>query len=219
VVDLIHGLKASDVKANLARVHERIDQAGREPRAVQILAAVKYLPEPELDELRAGGISLAGENRAQELTEKAAKHPDFTWDFIGQLQSRKVALVLPLVRYIHSLASDSALAQLGKHGNADTKVLIEVNVAAEEAKAGIAPDELGDFIARCPVQVVGLMTMPPYANEPEQNRRHFARLAELAAEHDLTELSMGTSQDYGVAVEEGATIIRLGSTLFAATGA
>ena len=219
MVDLIHGLKAADVKANLARVLERIAEAGREPQEVQILAAVKYLPEADLDELLAGGISLAGENRAQDLAEKAAKHPEFTWDFIGQLQSRKVALVLPLVRYIHSLASDSALAQLGKHGNADTRVLIEVNVAAEEAKAGIAPAELSDFIARCPVQVVGLMTMPPHANDPEHNRRHFARLAELAAEHDLTELSMGTSQDYGVAAEEGATIVRLGSTLFAATGA
>jgi PLP dependent protein len=219
MVDLIHGLTAADVTDNLARVHERLVAADRRPEDVEILAAVKYLPEPELGALYAGGITLAGENRAQDLVEKAAAHPDFTWDFIGQLQSRKVQTVLPLVRYIHSLASESALAQIAKHATPETQVLIEVNVAGEDAKAGIAPGDLGDFIDRCAAQVVGLMTMPPYTTDPEQNRRHFARLAELAAEHDLTELSMGTSQDYGVAAEEGATIIRLGSTLFARTGA
>ncbi len=215
MVDLIHGLKAADVSANLARVQEQLATAGRDPRTVEILAAVKYLPEPELDALQQGGVTLAGENRAQALADKAPKHPQLTWDFIGQLQSRKVPLVLPYVRYIHSVASDSALSQLGKHGTADTKVLIEVNVAGEQAKSGVAPQQLKDFIDRCPVQVVGLMTMPPYAEHPEDSRRYFARLAELAAEHDLSELSMGTSQDYAVAAQEGATIIRLGSTLFA----
>ena len=122
--------------------------------------------------------------------------------------------VLPFVRYIHSVASDSVLRELGRHGTPETEVLVEVNVAAEEGKSGIAPAELDDFIARCPVEVVGLMTMPPLAEEPEQSRPWFAALAELAAERGLRELSMGTSQDYSVAVQEGATIIRLGTVLY-----
>jgi hypothetical protein len=214
MVELIHGLRAEDVRANLELVHERLEIAGRRPGDVQILAAVKYLPGEELDALAAGGITLVGENRAQELLAKTETHPGFTWDFIGTLQSRKVAMVLPHVRYIHSVASESALDQLRRHGNAQTRVLIEVNVADEREKSGIGPAELPGFIERCPVTVVGLMTMPPLANKPEDNRRHFAALRELAAAHDLHELSMGTSQDYGVAVEEGATIIRLGSLLF-----
>ena len=214
MVELIHGLRASDVRANLEAVHERLDAAGRGPGEVQILAAVKYLPSEELDALAEGGITLAGENRAQELVSKADEHPGFTWDFIGTLQSRKVPIVLPHVRYIHSVASDSALQQLGKHGTSDTRVLVEVNVAGDEGKSGIAPGDLAAFIERCPVTVVGLMTMPPLTQRPEQNRGHFAALRELAEAHGLHELSMGTSQDYGVAAEEGATIIRLGSSLF-----
>jgi PLP dependent protein len=214
MVELIHGLKADDVRDNLEVVQERLAAAGRGPGEVEILAAVKYLPAEELDALAAGGVTVVGENRAQELVDKVAAHPGFTWDFIGALQSRKVAQLLPHVRYIHSVASDSALAQLGKHGDAGTRVLIEVNVAGDGDKSGIAPAELPAFIERCPVTVVGLMTMPPLASDPEQNRRHFAALRELAEAHGLRELSMGTSQDYGVAAEEGATIIRLGSTLF-----
>lgn len=214
MVELIHSLSSEDVRANLERVHERLDQAGRRPGEVQILAAVKYLPLEELGALAAGGITLVGENRAQELVTKAQAHPEFTWDFIGALQSRKVPVVLPHVRYIHSVASDSALQQLGRHGTPETKILVEVNVAGDDGKAGIAPDELAGFIERCPVTVVGLMTMPPLAQHPEDNRRHFAALRELAAAHGLAELSMGTSQDYGVAAEEGATIIRLGSLLY-----
>ena len=214
MVELIHHLRGEDVRANLETVHERLDAAGRKPGDVQILAAVKYLPEEELSALADGGITLVGENRAQELLSKAAAHPGFTWDFIGALQSRKVATVLPHVRYIHSVASDSALEQLGKHGGRETRILIEVNIAGEADKAGITPDALPGFIERCPVTVVGLMTMPPLAPKPEQNRRHFAALRELAEAHGLRELSMGTSQDYGVAAEEGATIIRLGSFLY-----
>jgi PLP dependent protein len=214
MVELIHRLRAEDVRANLETVHERLDAAGRKPGDVQILAAVKYLPAEELAALAEGGITLVGENRAQELVTKSEAHPGFTWDFIGALQSRKVPLVLPHVRYIHSVASDSALEQLGKHGSAETRILIEVNIAGEADKAGITPDALPGFIERCPVTVVGLMTMPPLASKPEQNRRHFAALRELAEAHGLHELSMGTSQDYGVAAEEGATIIRLGSFLY-----
>jgi PLP dependent protein len=202
-------LSAANVHANLQRVRERIGDSD-----VTILAAVKYLPVEEIGTLAEAGITVVGENRAQDLEVKAQAHPELRWHFIGQLQSRKVKQIVPLVELIHSVASDSALRQLERHGSADTRVLIEVNVADEEGKAGIAPARLGDFIARCPVPVVGLMTMPPFAADPEDSRPHFARLAALAAEHGLRELSMGTSQDYAVAVEEGATIVRLGTVLY-----
>jgi pyridoxal phosphate enzyme (YggS family) len=214
VVELIHGLRAEDVRANLAVVHHRLRDAGREPGEVQILAAVKYLAVEELQALADGGITLVGENRAQELLTKAEGHPELTWDFIGTLQSRKVPVVLPHVRYIHSVASDSALQQLSRHGRPDTRILIEVNVAGDAGKSGIAPAELPAFLERCPVTVAGLMTMPPFTTDAEQSRRHFAALRELAETHRLRELSMGTSQDYAVAAEEGATIIRLGSFLY-----
>ena len=206
---LITGLDVARVRENAARIREEIGDA-------QLLAAVKYVPVDELGVLAEAGVTLLGENRAQDLAEKAEAHPgEFRWHFIGQLQSRKVKDVLPHVELIHSVASDSALRQLERHGTPDTEVLLEVNVAREEGKAGIAPEDLGAFIERCPVRVVGLMTMPPFAADPEESRPHFAALRELAAEHGLRELSMGTSQDYAVAVEEGATIVRVGSTLFA----
>jgi PLP dependent protein len=215
VVELIRGLRAERVRANLDRVRTAIAAAGRSPDAVEILAAVKYVPAEELGVLADAGIGLVGENRAQDLVAKADAHPGaFTWDFIGQLQSRKVRQILPYVRYIQSVASDSALAQLERHGTAGTEVMIEVNVAGEGSKSGISPDELGTFIERCPVRVVGLMTMPPFAERPEASRPHFARLRELAQVHGLHHLSMGTSQDYVVAVEEGATIVRLGTSLY-----
>jgi PLP dependent protein len=119
------------------------------------------------------------------------------------------------VRLIHSLASDSALEQLGRHAPPETEVLVEVNVAGEGSKGGIQPAALGDFISRSPVRVVGLMAMPPFTQNPEDSRPHFAKVAELAAEHGLSRLSMGTSQDWEVALDEGATIIRLGTTLYA----
>lgn len=214
MVELIHGLRAEDVHANLERVRAEIASVGRDPTAVQILAAVKYLPLEELSELHAGGISLVGENRAQQLIEKAPAHPEFTWDFIGALQSRKVPQILPYVRYIHSVASDSALTQLARHGTAQTRILVEVNVAGDPDKAGISPRELPDFVARSPVEVVGLMTMPPLTDDPEASRPHFAALRSLSERLGLPELSMGTSQDYLVAVQEGATIVRLGSGLY-----
>jgi hypothetical protein len=215
VVELIHGLRAEVVARNLARAREAIAAAGRDPGEVEILAAVKYLPAEELEALADGGVTVAGENRAQELVAKTAAAPGrFTWDFIGQLQSRKVKEVLPHVRYIHSVASDSALAQLARHGGPDTRVLIEVNMAGETGKSGVAADELPAFLERCPVSVVGLMTMPPFTDDPEQSRPHFAALRRLAEAHGLPQLSMGTSQDYVVAAQEGATIVRLGTSLF-----
>jgi uncharacterized pyridoxal phosphate-containing UPF0001 family protein len=215
VVDLITGLQVDRVRANLERVRAEIADVGRDPGDVEILAAVKYVPVEELGVLAEAGLTLLGENRAQDLEAKVAAHTGhFTWDFIGHLQSRKVRQILPLVRYIHSVASDSALAQLARHAPADTEVLVEVNVAGEPGKTGIRPTELPEFLERCPVTVVGLMTMPPLAANSEDSRPHFAALAELAHRHGLRHLSMGTSQDYPVAVSEGATIIRLGSTLY-----
>jgi pyridoxal phosphate enzyme (YggS family) len=215
VVDLIRGLRADRVRASLDRVSEEIAAAGREPQEVEILAAVKYVPLEELSVLAQAGVRLLGENRAQDLVAKAQAYPGrFTWDFIGHLQSRKVRQILPHVRYIQSVASDSALEQLGRHGAPDTEVLIEVNIAGERDKSGIAPGDLPGFLERCPVSVVGLMTMPPLTNSPEDSRPHFAALRQLAERHELRHLSMGTSQDYVVAVQEGATIVRLGSTLY-----
>jgi uncharacterized pyridoxal phosphate-containing UPF0001 family protein len=202
-------LSVDTVRANLARIREQI------PDTVEILAAVKYIDVEQLQTLAEAGITLVGENRARELRRKAESYPDtFTWDFIGHLQSRKVKDVLRYVRYIHSVASDSVLTQLERHGTPDTEVLIEVNIAGEPGKTGIAPNELESFIARCPVRVVGLLTMPPLAHDPELSRPHFAALRELAARHGLAHLSMGTSQDYLVAVQEGATIVRLGTILY-----
>jgi PLP dependent protein len=208
VAELITGIDAGRVRENLARVREEL------PEGVQVLAAVKYVPLEELGTLAEGGIELVGENRAQDLEAKATAHPEFRWHFIGQLQSRKVKLILPHAELIHSVASDSALRQLEKHAEPGTEVLVEVNSSGEEGKAGIAPEDLGAFIERCPVRVAGLMTMPPFTDDPEASRPHFATLRELAREHGLRELSMGTSQDYRVAAEEGATIVRLGTSLY-----
>jgi len=207
-------LEAHRVADNLARARERIAAAGADPAGVEICAAIKYVGVEELHALAQGGIELVGENRAQDLAAKHARMGDtFAWDFIGALQSRKVRDLAPLVRLIQSVASESALRQLERHPV--DEILVEVNVAGEQGKAGIDPAELGDFIARSPVAVTGLMTMPPAVERPEDSRRHFARLAELAAEHGLERLSMGTSQDFEVAVAEGATIVRLGSVLYA----
>jgi PLP dependent protein len=207
------------VRANVERVRAEIDaaarRAGRDPADVDLLAAVKYVDADGVGALLDAGVTLLGENRAQQLEAKHAAHPEARWHFIGQLQSRKVKQILPHVELIHSVASDSALRQLERHGTPETEVLVEVDVAGEEGKAGIAPAELGAFIERCPVTVAGLMTMPPYTEDPEASRPYFAALRELARQHGLHHLSMGTSQDYKVAAEEGATIVRVGSTLYA----
>jgi PLP dependent protein len=206
---LIHGLDPAKIAANLERVREAAGDR------VEILAATKYVPVEEMGALAEAGVGLVGENRQQDLAAKHARWGDaFEWDFIGNLQSRKVKLLLPVCRLIHSVATESALEQLGRHGKPGAEVLVEVNVAGEEGKGGVAPAELGAFIGRCPARVAGLMTMPPFSQDPEASRPHFARLAELAASHGLSRLSMGTSQDWRVAVEEGATIIRLGVALY-----
>jgi len=208
VAQLIRGLDARRVADNLARVRAEIGDE------IQVLAAVKYVAAEEMGVLVEAGVTVVGENRAQELEVKAQAHPELTGDFIGHLQSRKVKQVLPHVRWIHSVASDSALEQLGRHGRPQTQVLVEVNVARDESKSGVLPEELDGFLERCPVEVVGLMTMPPFTERAEDSRRWFAALAELAGERGLHELSMGTSQDYAVAAQEGATIVRLGTSLY-----
>jgi PLP dependent protein len=209
VPEPVTGLDAARVRENLARVREEIGPD------VEVLAAVKYVPLEELGTLAEAGITLVGENRAQDLEAKAKAYPGvFRWHFIGQLQSRKVKQILPHVELVHSLASESALRQLERHATDSTRVLVEVNVAGEESKAGIDPDELPAFLERAPDHIVGLMSMPPFTEDPEASRPYFAKLRELAARHGLQHLSMGTTQDYRVAVEEGATIVRLGSILY-----
>jgi uncharacterized pyridoxal phosphate-containing UPF0001 family protein len=212
MAELITGLDVARVRANLEQVREEVGED------VEILAAVKYVALEELDVLAEAGVTLVGENRAQELERKVAVAGDrFTWDFIGALQSRRVRSIVPHVRLIHSLASESALEQLARHidrARPGLGVLIEVNVAGEEGKSGIAPADLERFIERSAAPVLGLMTMPPLVSEPEGSRRWFAALRELASAHGLRELSMGTTQDFAVAVEEGATIVRIGARLY-----
>ena len=177
MVEPVTGLRAETIRANLDRVRDEIASTGRDPGDVQILAAVKYVPVGELGVLAEAGIELVGENRAQDLVAKAEAYPGaFTWDFIGHLQSRKVRQVLPHVRYIETVASDSVLAQLERHASPETEVLVEVNVAREAGKSGLDPDELPAFLERCPVTVVGLMTMPPLAHDPEDSRGRISPL-------------------------------------------
>jgi pyridoxal phosphate enzyme (YggS family) len=224
VAQLIEGLTVEGVRANVERVREEIAdaaaRAGRDAADVELLAAVKYVAVDEMPVLAEAGITLAGENRAQELVVKAAAPGGerLTWDFIGHLQSRKVKQILPLARLIHSVGSESVVKELGKHAPAGTEILVEVNIAGEEGKSGIAPAALDAFLAQCRdvggVTPVGLMTMPPLAQTAEDSRRWFAALAGLAAARGLRHLSMGTTQDFAVAVEEGSTIVRVGTKLY-----
>lgn len=222
MVELRTGLRPERVAANLREVRGEIDaacaRAGRDPAGVRVLAATKYVADAELPVLAEAGIDLVGENRAQDLERRAAEHGElFEWHFIGALQSRKVRTIVPHVTLIHSIASRSALAELAKYSERarpGLRILLEVNVSGEPGKAGIEPGELDSFIEQAPVPVAGLMTMPPLAENPEESRPWFAALRALASERGLSELSMGTSQDYAVAVEEGATIVRIGTRLY-----
>jgi pyridoxal phosphate enzyme (YggS family) len=218
MAELIAGITAERVRANLAEVRERIAaaaaRAGRAGTDVEIVVAGKYVAVADLALLAEAGIEVIGENRAQDLQAKVAAYGDaFTWDFIGHLQSRKVKLVAPLVRLVHSVSTDSVLEQLARHAPPGLEVLVEVNVAAEPEKSGVAPGELAAFLERCPVPVAGLMTMPPRADRPEDSRRWFVALRALAERHELRALSMGTTQDYEIAIEEGATLVRIGTRL------
>lgn len=210
------------IAANLARVREEIaaaaSTAGRDPGEVEVLSATKYVRGEDMPLLARAGIRLVGENRAQDLRAKALACGElFEWDYIGALQSRKVRAIVPYVRLIHSVASVSALRELERHrqlARPGLEILIEVNVAGEPGKSGVAPRELDDYLENAPVPVTGLMCMPPLARNPEESRRWFAAARELAGERGLERLSMGTSQDYAVAVQEGATIVRIGTRLY-----
>jgi PLP dependent protein len=196
------GLSAEAVRARYERVREEVG-AG-----VTIVAATKYVAVEDLAVLAEAGIEVVGENRAQDLELKHAAHGDaFRWHFIGHLQSRKAKVVNGLCELVHSLDSESAARRL------EIPALVQVNLAGEETKSGIPPADLPRFLQLYP-DVRGLATMPPAANDPEASRPYFRKLRTLAEEHGLTELSMGTSQDYKVAAEEGATMIRIGSVLY-----
>ncbi|HEX6490174.1 MAG TPA: YggS family pyridoxal phosphate enzyme [Gaiellaceae bacterium] len=176
--------------------------------AVTIVAATKYVSLEEMAVLVEAGIEVVGENRAQDLEAKHAVYGDsFRWHFIGHLQSRKAKLVNRLCELVHSLSSESAAARL------EIPALVEVNLSGEESKSGVREEEL-DALLAVYAEVRGLMTMPPESDDPEASRPYFRRLRELAAERNLPELSIGTSQDYRIAAEEGATLIRIGSVLY-----
>ena len=193
---------ASEIAERYARVREEVGPA------VTVVVATKYVTADELGALAEAGVEVVGENRAQDLEHKHAAYGEaFRWHFIGHLQSNKAKVVNGLCELVHSLASESAAQRL------TVPALIEVNLSGEPSKSGVTPEELPGLVAAYP-GVRGLMTMPPAAPDPEGSRPYFRRLRELAAEHGLPELSMGTSQDYRVAVEEGATLIRVGSVLF-----
>ena len=176
---------------------------------VTVVAATKYVDVDGMAALADAGVTVVGENRAQDLEAKHAAYGSaFRWHFIGHLQSRKAETLNALCELCHSLDSLSAARRL------EIPALVQVNLAGEESKSGVAPDELDAFIAECPAEVVGLSTMPPLADDPEASRPVFRRLRELAEARGLSQLSMGTTQDYRVAVDEGATLVRVGAALF-----
>ena len=187
--------------------YERI--RGEVGEGVTVVAATKYVSLADMAVLAEAGVEVVGENRAQDLERKHAEYGDaFRWHFIGHLQSNKAKVVNRICELVHSLDSESAARRL------TVPALVEVNLAGESSKSGIAPEELPRFLELY-ADVRGLMTMPPETGDPDASRPYFRRLAELAREHGLTELSMGTSQDYRVAAEEGATLVRVGSVLYA----
>jgi pyridoxal phosphate enzyme (YggS family) len=189
-------------------IRERYDAIAEAAPGVTIVAATKYVSLEQMAVLAEAGVEVVGENRAQDLAAKHARYGDaFRWHFIGHLQSRKATTVNETCELCHSLSSESAARRL------TIPALVEVNLSGEETKSGIAPEELPAFLELYP-QVRGLMTMPPETADPEASRPYFRHLRELAEHHGLKELSMGTSQDWQVAVEEGATLIRVGSTLY-----
>jgi PLP dependent protein len=196
--------------AEIAERYRRLrDELGE---AVTVVVATKYVALDDMAVLAEAGVEVVGENRAQDLERKHAACGDaFRWHFIGHLQSNKVKVVNALCELVHSLSSDSAAKRLA------VPALLEVNLAGEETKSGALPEEISGYVARYPF-IRGLMTMPPLAADPEDSRPFFRRLAQLAREHGLPELSMGTSQDYRIAVEEGATLVRVGEALFRGAG-
>ena len=194
---------ASDIAERYARVRDEVGPG------ISVVVATKYVTAEEMSALAEAGVEVVGENRAQDLERKHALYGDaFHWHFIGHLQSNKAKVVNRLCELVHSVDSDSSARRL------TVPALLEVNLSGEGSKSGVAPEEIGAYVSRYPL-IRGLMTMPPLAPDPEASRPYFQRLRDLAAEHGLPELSMGTSQDYRVAAQEGATLVRVGSTIFA----
>jgi len=195
-------MSPESVRANYARIRAEVGEG------VTIVAATKYVGLAEMSVLVDSGIEVVGENRAQDLERKHAEYGDaFRWHFIGHLQSNKAKVVNRICELVHSLDSESAARKL------TVPALLEVNLSGEQSKSGVDPDDLSRLIESYP-DVCGLMTMPPETSDPEVSRPYFRRLRELAQQHGLSDLSMGTSQDYRVAAEEGATLVRLGSVLY-----
>jgi PLP dependent protein len=196
--------------ATAARIAERYARVREEVGpGVTVVVATKYVTAEEMAALAEAGVEVVGENRAQDLERKHALYGNaFRWHFIGHLQSNKVKVVNDLCELVHSLGSDSAARRLM------VPALLEVNLSCESSKSGVAPEEIAGFVAQYPL-IRGLMTMPPLAADAESSRSYFHRLRALATEHGLAELSMGTSQDYRVAAEEGATLVRVGAMIFA----
>jgi len=195
-------LSPVEIRERYERIREEVGPG------VTVVAATKYVPLEDLAALAEAGIEVVGENRAQDLAAKHERFGDaFRWHFIGHLQSRKAPLVSSLCELCHSLASESAARRL------TIPALVEVNLSGEASKSGVSPAELPALLEIYP-DVRGLMTMPPAAVDPEASRPYFRRLRELAEQHGLPELSMGTSQDYRVAAEEGATYVRVGAVLW-----
>lgn len=194
---------------NVARLRERYRQLQEEAGPdVTVVVATKYVSLEDLATLAEAGVEVVGENRAQDLQAKHAAYGDvFRWHFIGHLQSNKAKVVDEICELVHSLDSESAARRL------TIPALLEVNLSGEPTKSGVRPEEIGEWVARMPT-LRGLMTMPPLADDPEASRPWFRRLRGLAEEHGLRDLSIGTSQDWRVAVEEGATLVRVGSALF-----
>jgi PLP dependent protein len=193
---------ATEIAGRYRRIRDELGDG------VTIVAATKYVPLEAMAVLADAGVEVVGENRAQDLERKHAVYGDaFRWHFIGHLQSNKVRVVNRICELVHSLASESAADRLA------IPSLVEVNLAGESSKSGVAPEEAAGYVSRYPL-IRGLMTMPPLVEDPEESRPYFRRLHRLAEELGLSELSMGTSQDYRVAVEEGATYVRIGSVLF-----
>jgi pyridoxal phosphate enzyme (YggS family) len=195
--------------ASAEEIRERYARLRAEVGAdVTVVAATKYVPLRDMAVLAKAGVEVVGENRAQDLEAKHAEYGDaFRWHFIGHLQSRKAKIVNGICELVHSLDSESTASRL------EVPALVQINLAGEESKSGIRPDELAGFLELYP-DVRGLSTMPPETDDPEESRPLFRRLHELASAHGLSELSMGTSQDYKVATEEGATYVRVGARLF-----
>ena len=194
---------ASEIAERYARVCAEVGPD------VTVVVATKYVSPDELGALAEAGVAVVGENRAQDLEHKHQLYGDaFCWHFIGHLQSNKVKVVNRLCELVHSVGSDSAARRV------TIPALLEVNLAGEESKSGVAPGEIATFVEQYP-SITGLMTMPPLSEDPDASRPYFRRLRELADEVGLGQLSMGTSQDYRVAAEEGATLVRVGSTIFA----